>query len=112
YLGYTDIAHDLDPRRRGSNIGTQSSADGGVTWSAPVLLPVDAQVVSPAVQPVVRPDGELVIVFFEDGVVEAVRSNDGGATFAPRERVASLTVVGRKIDSAHFRGFTLPSATV
>jgi hypothetical protein len=112
YLAYTDIAHDLDPRRRGSNIGIQSSEDGGVTWSAPVLLPVDAQEVSPAVQPVVRPDGELVIVFFEDGVVEAVRSNDGGATFATRERVAALRFVRRQIGTGRFRGFTLPSATV
>jgi hypothetical protein len=112
YLAYTDIAHDLDPRRRGSNIGIQSSADGGVTWSAPVLMPVDAQEVSPAVQPVVRPNGELVVVFFEDGVVEAVRSSDGGVTFAPRERIAPLSLVSRQIDSAHFRGFTLPTATV
>jgi hypothetical protein len=112
YLAYTDIAHDLDPRRRGSNIGIQSSTDGGVTWSEPVLLPVDAQEVSPAVQPVVRPNGELVIVLFEDGVLEAVRSNDGGATFAPRERVAPLRLVRKLIDSAHFRGFSLPTATV
>jgi len=112
YLAYTDIAHDLDPRRRGSNIGIQSSTDGGVTWSAPVLLPVDAQEVSPAVQPVVRPNGELVIVFFEDAVAEAVRSSDGGATFAPRERITPLRLVRKLIDSAHFRGFSLPTATV
>ncbi len=112
YLAYTDIAHDLDPRRRGSNIGIQSSTDGGATWSAPVLLPVDAQEVSPAVQPVVRPNGELVVVFFEDGTVRAVRSSDGAATFAPRERVSGLSFVRRPVESQRLRAFSLPTATV
>jgi hypothetical protein len=69
---------------------------------------VDAEQVSPAVQPVVRPDGELVIVFFEDGRVEAVRSNDGGATFTPREQISDL----RFASTRPFRGFSLPTATV
>jgi hypothetical protein len=73
-----------------------------------VLLPVDAEQVSPAVQPVVRPNGELVIVFFEDGLVEAVRSNDGGATFAPPEHISDLEVSSTR----PFRGFSLPTATI
>jgi hypothetical protein len=107
YLAYTDIAH-----AGGANLGIQSSTDGGLTWSAPVLLPVDADSVSPAVQPVVRPSGELVIVFFEDGVVQAVRSNDGAATFAPRERVSALTFHQRPVRPTRLRGFSLPTATV
>ena len=106
YLAYTDIAHT------GDNIGIQSSTDGGLTWSAPVLLDVDADSVSPAVQPVVRPSGELVIVFFEDGVVQTVRSNDGAATFAPRERVSGLTFHRRPVGPPRLRGFSLPTATV
>lgn len=112
YLAYTDIAHDTDPRRPGGNIAVQSTTDGGLTWSAPVLLPVDAEFVSPAVQPVVRPNGELVIVFFEDGIVNAVRSADGGATFAPRERVSALTFHQRPVGPTRLRGFSLPTATV
>ena len=108
YLAYTDLAHDIDPRRRGSNVGVQTSTDGGATWSPPVLFPVDADQVSPAVQPVVRPNGELVIVFFEDGGVRAIRSTDGGATFAPRERVSGLRFTGTR----PLRGFSLPTATV
>jgi hypothetical protein len=111
YLAYTDLAHDA-PRQEGGNIAVQSTADGGVTWSQPVLLPADADTVSPGVQPVVRPNGELVIVFFEDGVVQAVRSNDGGATFAPRERVAALTFHRRPAARTRLRGFSLPTATV
>lgn len=106
YLAYTDIAHS------GTNIGIQSSTDGSLTWSAPVLLGVDADFVSPAVQPVVRPSGELVIVFFEDGVVRAVRSNDGAATFAPPERVSGLTFHQRPSGPTRLRGFSLPTATI
>jgi hypothetical protein len=112
YLAYTDIAHDPDPRKPGSNVGIQSSTDGGLTWSAPVLLPVDADIVSPAVQPVVRPNGELVIVLFEDGVAEAVRSNDGGVTFAPRERISRLVFHQRPVGPTRLRAFSLPTATV
>jgi hypothetical protein len=112
YLAYTDLAHDLDPRRRGSNIGVQTSTDGGVSWSAPVLLGVDADQLSPAVQPVVRPNGELVIVLFEDGVVEAIRSGDGAATFAARERVSGLNFRGGFSDLQRMRAFSLPTAAV
>jgi len=107
YLAYTDIAHEDGPGG-GEKIGVQSSSDGGLTWSAPVLLDVDADQVSPAVQSVVRPNGELVIVFFEDGDVEAVRSNDGGATFTPREQVSNLQFASTR----PLRGFSLPSAAV
>jgi hypothetical protein len=112
YLAYTDLAHDPSPQRVGSNIAVQRSTDGGRTWSAPVLMSVDAEFVSPAVQPVVRPSGELVVVFFEDGVVRAVRSADGGATFTERERVASLVFHRRPFTPNRLRAFSLPSATV
>jgi hypothetical protein len=108
YLAYTDLAHEIIPGHLGTNVGVQSSSDGGQTWSAPVLLPANAERVSPGVQPVVRPNGELVIVFFEDGLAEAVRSNDGGATFSPRERISNLQVASTR----PLRGFSLPTAAV
>jgi hypothetical protein len=112
YLAYTDVAHDTDPDHQGSHIGVQSSSDGGRTWSAPVLLPVNANIVSPGVQPVVRPNGELVVVFFEDGMAEAIRSNDGGVTFSERELISSLVFHGRPITPNRLRVFSLPTATV
>jgi hypothetical protein len=112
YLAYTDVAHDTDPDHRGSHIGVQSSSDGGRTWSAPVLLPVNADIVSPGVQPVVRPKGELVVVFFEDGMAEAVRSNDGGVTFSARELISSPVFHRRPITPNRLRVFSLPTATV
>jgi len=99
YLVYTDFAHDPDPQHHGS-------------WSPPVLLPVKANSVSPGSQPVVRPNGELVVVFFEDGVVHAVRSNDGGAAFSAPERVSGLAFHERPIVPSRLRAFSLPSATV
>jgi hypothetical protein len=112
YLAYTDIAHDTNPNRQGSHIAIQSSADGGRTWSTPVLLPVNATIVSPGVQPVVRPNGELVVVFLEDGVAEAVRSNDGGATFSEREHISSVAFHRRPVTPTRLRTFTLATATV
>jgi hypothetical protein len=106
YLAYTDLSG------RGTEVGIQTSSDGGRTWSTPIQIGVDADFVSPAVQPVVRPNGELVIVFFEDGIVQAIRSTDGGATFAPRERVASLVFHRRPFTPNRLRSFSLPSATV
>jgi hypothetical protein len=112
YLAYTDLAHDADPDHPGSHIAVQSSGDGGRTWSAPVLLAVDADVVSPGVQPVVRPNGELVVVFFEDGAAETVRSNDGGVTFSERELISSPVFHSRPITPNRLRAFSLPTAAV
>jgi hypothetical protein len=112
YLAYTDIAHDVDSEHQGSHIAIQSSSDGGRTWSQPVLLPVNANIVSPGVQLIARPNGELVVIFLEDGVVEAVRSNDGGATFSQRERVSRLAFHDRPFEPDRFRAFTLATATV
>jgi hypothetical protein len=106
YLAYSDIT------RGGTRIGVQRSTDGGITWSSQVLVPVDADVVSPAVQPVVRPNGELVIVFFEDGVVEAIRSTDGGVTFSARERISSLRIHRRPFTPNRLRSFSLPTAAM
>jgi hypothetical protein len=112
YLAYTDFAHDTSAQRPGSHVAIQSSADGGATWSVPVLLDVVANTLSPGVQLVVRPSGELVVVFFEDGVAEAVRSSDGGVTFSARERISTLTFHRRPITPNRPRTFSLATATV
>jgi hypothetical protein len=112
YLAYSDFAHETPDDPDGSHIAVQSSSDGGLTWSAPALIQVHATAVSPGVQPVVRPNGELVVVFFEDGVAEAVRSNDGGATFTQRERISSVGIHPRPVTPTRLRSFTLPTATV
>lgn len=112
YLAFADFAG------QGFNgavrLAVQTSTDGGRSWGAPVLLPVDyvseTDTLSP--EPIVRPGGELVIVFFERTAVKAVRSNDGGATFAPRERVASLRFRVYSFRPGHLRAPPIPTVAV
>jgi hypothetical protein len=106
YVAYTDFAG------QGTSIGVQASSDGGATWSTPTLVRVGVDV--PGVQPVVRPDGQLVLVFLDSSNrLEAVRSDDGGRTFSTtRELVATVRTFHRRARPALLRTFPLPSAAV
>jgi hemolysin type calcium-binding protein len=110
YLSYLDIASGL--------IATQTTLDGGLTWSSPVatsLLPARGLEANGA-QPVPRPDGSLVVVYElggEEGPtlsdeILAATSTDGGASFATSVHVSN-------VDTArvpHLRAPALPSADV
>jgi hypothetical protein len=105
YVAYTDFA------QQGVNIGVQSTSDGGRTWSAPTFVRVAVDV--PGVQPVVRPNGQLVLVFLDrPGTLYAARSNDGGASFGPRQAIARIRARVRRPRRTVLRVFPLPSATV
>jgi Ca2+-binding RTX toxin-like protein len=95
YLSYLDFGS--------GQIRTRHSSDGGVTWSGPtgVAGRTDTGVAN-GVQPVVRSDGTLVLVFavfaafrrFDDpeaSEMVAVSSSDGGVRFSPRVRISGLT---------------------
>lgn len=105
YHAYTDVAH-------GSRISVQTSTDGGLTWSTPIGSPENAgaenRANSPGVQPVVRPDGTLLVVYFNETRISLIRSTDGGASLSRRQVVApaSASFVPR------FRAFSLPVADV
>ncbi len=66
----------------------QASRDGGVTWGAQVAAPGDAGRRSidgrwaPAPQPVVQPDGDLIVPYYDEDRVASVRSADGGRSFS------------------------------
>ena len=109
YVSYSDF--------RTNAISTQTSTDGGLTWGAPIGSPDAAGRSSilgnfaPGVQPVVRPDGMVVIPFYDSTRLAAVRSVDGGVTFSsavgvgparyrgvPRLRVSPLPVA--EVDGA------------
>jgi hypothetical protein len=99
YLEYTDDSKNI--------IVSQSSADGGLTWSAPVR----AGGVLVGTQPVVQPNGTLVVVAGDyrderalSGSMIAYRSTDGGATFT-RFIVSDLQAA----DNAPMRAISLPS---
>ncbi|MGI8421482.1 MAG: sialidase family protein [Gaiellaceae bacterium] len=97
YVAYADLATN--------RLATIASTDGGLTWSPGV----DFSEVSPnllGAQPVVEPDGTLVVLYVRPGAVVAQRSTDGGATFEPPVTVSSL----QEADPAGFRAPPAPSA--
>jgi hypothetical protein len=99
YLAYSDVIH-------GDVVAARFSEDGGLTWSPQVQA---SQTDAVGVIPVVRPDGQLVLVYLaHESRVEASVSTDGGVSFAAPVVVAPVT--------AHrepgLRFFPLPSADV
>ena len=89
---------------------SQSTDDGGLTWSAPVR----ATGVLVGTQPAVLADGALVVVAGNyqgrralTGTIESFRSTDGGATFT-RAPVAALT----SADNDPMRAISLPSLAI
>jgi hypothetical protein len=85
YLSYSDIET--------VRLATQTSADGGRTWSPPAASPDNAGrrgiegPGAPAPQPVSLPSGTLSVPLFDDGFY-VVASTDGGATFSPERFVS------------------------
>ena len=103
YLAYT---HSSD----GDMLVVTYSGDGGVTWSPPVDVGVQPAV---GVFPVIRPSGELVLVYLWESrpfAIASSRSTDGGATFAPPVRIGDVRASSCGIRD--FRAFSLPSADV
>lgn len=88
----------------------QYSNDGGVTWSTPVK----AGDFTVGTQPLIAPDGKLVVVSGDyngeaglTGSIVSLVSTDGGATFA-RSIVSNLTAKA----NGPLRAISLPSADV
>ena len=105
YLAYSDF--------RTNRISIQTSADGGLTWSRPVSAPDSAgrnamREGSPGVQPVVRPNGDALVLFWDGDQMSSIRSTDGGASFSRTNLVGRVEApVG-----LNFRAFALPVAEV
>jgi hypothetical protein len=105
YLAYSDFRTD--------RISIQTSTDGGATWSAPIGAPDNAgresmRTGAPGVQPVVRPNGDVLILYWDAQQMSAIRSTDGGATFSRTQFIARAQSVG----GFNFRAFPLPVAEV
>ena len=92
----------------------QASRDGGLTWEPPVASPDDAGRGSirgrwaPAPQPVVQPDGDLIVPYYDETRVAAVRSADGGRSFSTSVTVGPTTFK----PTPDLRAPPLPSAEV
>jgi len=93
YLSYLDVSSGL--------IVTQTSIDGGLTWSPAVATSMHppSGVEANGAQPLPRPDGSLVVVYEFGGEhgpsasdeLLAATSVDGGASFAPSIEISSLS---------------------
>lgn len=86
YVTYSDFETN--------QMSMQVSADGGLTWSRPVGTPDAAGrrglagTFAPAPQPVVLPDGTVVIPFYDEDRMASIRSTDGGQTWSTAVTVA------------------------
>jgi hypothetical protein len=86
-------------------LALSSSSDGGETWSTTALVPAAR---GSGWQPVVQPNGTLVVVYEGERTVESVRSRDGGRTFDSPVVVSSL----RTASVPGMRAPSLPSVEV
>jgi hypothetical protein len=88
YTSWTDFSN-------GARIVTSMSLDGGANWGDPTFSS-DPNAVGGGAQPVVQPDGTLVIpfVFWSESVLElrAIRSTDGGVIFGPAHVISWAAV--------------------
>lgn len=86
-----------------------TSTDGGETWSAPT--PTVHRVTGLGVQPVVRPDGTVVVVVVDtkDNALVSYRSTDGGRSWSATTRIAEIRA---HPVAGGLRARALPSAEV
>jgi hypothetical protein len=79
YLSYSDIV--------GEQVVTQTSTDGGLTWSPPTTAPGFPGRASirgafaPGVQPLALPSGRVLVPYYDEGRFSVLRSDDGGASW-------------------------------
>jgi hypothetical protein len=106
YLSYDDL--------ESVEIETQLSADGGLTWGVPAHAPgfpgraAINGAYAPGVQPVARPDGSVLIPYFDQTQISVLRSLDGGITWLPPSPVVGAAYA----PIAGLRAAPLPSAEV
>jgi RTX calcium-binding nonapeptide repeat (4 copies) len=100
YLAYTDNLRD-------DRLAVVTSSDGGLTWSAPVDLPGTSSAVGAL--PVVRPNGDLVVVYlWEERRIGASLSSDGAVSFGPPVEISDVQARAAR----GLRFFPLPAADV
>ena len=91
----------------GEAIRMQTSTDGGTTWG-PAVTPA-----GPAIglggQPVVLPDGHVVVPYLAAAMIRSFRSTDGGASWSSSVLVSNANV---HAEAGGLRSGPLPSAAV
>ena len=89
----------------GGQIFMNRSTDGGVTWTQPYATPGSGL----GGQPVVQPNGTVIVPYEGGGGISALRSIDGGVTWTGAYFVASVSEHGV---AGNLRTSPLPSAEV
>lgn len=91
-----------------SKLVTQTSHDGGLTWSAPVPSPAFGNDSLNGTQPVVQPDGSVHILYSGRTTLLQSISTNGGATFTN-----GITIVPQDfLDVPRIRSSPFPSVEV
>jgi hypothetical protein len=88
-----------------NNGSLSASDDGGATWGAPTSAPFSGF----GNQPVVQPDGAIIMTIGNGFAILAARSTDGGATWSS---VVSVAPVSRRRVAGNLRVLLAPSAEV
>jgi hypothetical protein len=108
YIAYeTSIPPDPKSGQSQGALGLITSEDGGVTFSAPLILPLHGKPMPAGLA--VLADGSVIITYHEshpDGkgeAIRAVRSNDGGASLVPIGTVYSAKSDAERISYSSSR---------
>jgi hypothetical protein len=102
---YGNCYQEWDDFGGGGQIFMNRSTDGGVTWSAPVAPPASGL----GGQPVVQPNGTVIVPYEGGGGISSFRSTDGGVTWLGSVFVAN---VSEHQVAGNLRTSPLPSAEV
>jgi hypothetical protein len=81
-----------------------TSRNGGFSWSPPETTSTHLQGI--AGEPVVQPNGDVVVPIETGTAIAAFRSTDGGQTWGPAVKVANID---NSFDTPLFRGPSFPS---
>jgi hypothetical protein len=106
YLSYSDTIGEV--------VVAQVSSDGGQTWSVANTAPgfpgreSIRGSAAPGVQPLVLPSGRVVIAYYDEGKISALRSDDGGATWTTELGIAPASYIGHR----GLRAAPLPTSAV
>jgi len=104
---YGNCYIEFDDNSAGNDMSMVTSTDGGLTWG-PVIS--GGCFSGLGGQPVVQPNGNVIVPYSENGGAQAVfRSTDGGTTWTGCTEIAIVQEHGV---AANIRTFSLPSAEV
>jgi hypothetical protein len=104
---YGNCYQEWDDFGNGGEIFMNTSTDGGLTWSAPT--PTGGLETGLGGQPVVQPNGTVVVPYTSGNEIRVFHSTDGGANWT---RPISISLVHEHAVAGNLRTSALPSAEV